>query len=873
MSLKKSLVALLVVTMILGSVGTAFAGFSDASGSVAAAADRLGAFGVVTGFEDGTFRPADKVTRGQMAAFVVRSVGLKAAADFAGGTTKFSDVAADHWASGVINVAAEQGLITGYPDGTFKPEANVSYAESITMIVRTLGYAPLVTGAWPANYLAKAAELNLTTGISAASGTNATRGDIAIMTDRSLDKEPMIAGAYDSAGKVTYTKSAKKLAEEKLGVTTVEGVLNDSSTLFTPALTAKVKIDAVEKKLKAGYDPNAFLGQKIKAFLNSDGEVFYAESKTSSTDLKTDMANASALVGAANPYTGTIDLDNASGSADKTYTMAAGGAEVYLNNVKQTGAAPNLAGHSVTLVLDSTGKVTAIVATKPTRDVVKSVTSDGTGVNLRSGAFINTKDAKSVSLTGVAKLSDLQENDGIEYLNSGTGKDSYWKITASRKTAAGTLSTAAQTGTALKDYVLTIGGTTYKVEANAMDKDGAALNDAKITALVGKSVTAVLSARGFVQLLKSDAPAAATNWAFIRTGANNTPVDAAGVRGVVGVNGTQHVVDVKKADGTNASFTIADNAKFYTTAGVETNYDVDAAVNTAPAGLATGDVVTYKLDSNGNLTEVKIKATKAAIDATAPPAAALAKNNDEDLIGGKKMTSSTVFFDMTGAAVTDWKTSTQSAVEGATTINGVVIDDADVAIRAAVVIVKTAGGGLASTTNKAVVVSRAINADSKQVFTLNVNGTVGEYVLDSSTVQSYYTLNDGTLADGGTTATNINAKDVVTFKTNSSGKITEIAEQIMGTVSGTATEVAGAAALTVRIAEIRASEGSVKYDIYASNGTISDTDWVITNSKTQYYNNTGSSPAAAAFADLAVGDSIRFFDTNADGIVDVIVKK
>ena len=54
---------------------------------------------------------------------------------------------------------SRQGLIKGYPDGTFKPANQVSYAEAITMLVRALGYKDeFLSGQWPANYLAKAGE-------------------------------------------------------------------------------------------------------------------------------------------------------------------------------------------------------------------------------------------------------------------------------------------------------------------------------------------------------------------------------------------------------------------------------------------------------------------------------------------------------------------------------------------------------------------------------------------------------------------------------------------------------------------------------------------------------------------------------------------
>lgn len=51
----------------------------------------------------------------------------------------FPDVSKDYWAASQINLLSEQGVIVGYPDGTFKPDANVTRAEFAAMAIRALG--------------------------------------------------------------------------------------------------------------------------------------------------------------------------------------------------------------------------------------------------------------------------------------------------------------------------------------------------------------------------------------------------------------------------------------------------------------------------------------------------------------------------------------------------------------------------------------------------------------------------------------------------------------------------------------------------------------------------------------------------------------
>ena len=135
--MRKVLVSLLVAAMVLGLVGTAFAGFSDVASNKYV--DKVAAFGWVNGYPDGTFKPAGNITRAEASAVIVRALGLEAAADAAKGLgSKFSDVPGTHWASGYINVCTTKNILKGYPDGTFKPEANVTNAEIVTMIVRAL---------------------------------------------------------------------------------------------------------------------------------------------------------------------------------------------------------------------------------------------------------------------------------------------------------------------------------------------------------------------------------------------------------------------------------------------------------------------------------------------------------------------------------------------------------------------------------------------------------------------------------------------------------------------------------------------------------------------------------------------------------------
>lgn len=182
---RKVLSFILVLSLVLGSFGMAFAApLSDMAGEESAdAVSVLTELGVVEGYPDGTYKPGNIVTRAEMAVIAVRALGL---ADYATGTASFSDMAG-HWSNPYVAYATSLGILAGYPDGTFKPDNTVSYDEAATMLVRALGYGDdSLVGTWPANYVTKAKTLGILDGIKAgAAGAN--RGDIAIMTYQTLD--------------------------------------------------------------------------------------------------------------------------------------------------------------------------------------------------------------------------------------------------------------------------------------------------------------------------------------------------------------------------------------------------------------------------------------------------------------------------------------------------------------------------------------------------------------------------------------------------------------------------------------------------------------------------------------------------------------
>lgn len=89
-------------------------------------------YGIITGYADGTFKPQKNITRAEFVTMAARFVAVDENA-----TANFTDVAG-HWAEQNIKTAVAKGWINGYEDGTFKPDKNITRAEAITIVNKIL---------------------------------------------------------------------------------------------------------------------------------------------------------------------------------------------------------------------------------------------------------------------------------------------------------------------------------------------------------------------------------------------------------------------------------------------------------------------------------------------------------------------------------------------------------------------------------------------------------------------------------------------------------------------------------------------------------------------------------------------------------------
>jgi len=163
-----SLALALVMTMSLVTVSAGAKDFTDKSKiAYDEAVDVVSAAGIIDGYKDGSFNPQNTLTRGAAAKIICNLIlGPTTASALHADAAPFKDVPTNHTFAGYIAYCAQQGIISGYADGTFRPGATLTSYAFMKMLLGALGYDSTIEGYVGPNWSIQVAKQAMACGLA-----------------------------------------------------------------------------------------------------------------------------------------------------------------------------------------------------------------------------------------------------------------------------------------------------------------------------------------------------------------------------------------------------------------------------------------------------------------------------------------------------------------------------------------------------------------------------------------------------------------------------------------------------------------------------------------------------------------------------------
>jgi len=226
--MKMSKILLITLVAIMLSTSVIFAAdlkdLENEGESYLKAIDELASKGVISGYEDGTFKPSNTITRAEFAKMIVTAFNLKMAENST--FKELSDVESC-WAQDYINIATSLGIVNGYEDGTFKPNNTITYGEISAVLSRQLGLKIEEKGSkeWFAPYWSALSDAGIFDGVMTNDFVgigNARRDNVALLIYNSINYKKPEEAATPTEQKETQKEESKETATESKSDFTVD---------------------------------------------------------------------------------------------------------------------------------------------------------------------------------------------------------------------------------------------------------------------------------------------------------------------------------------------------------------------------------------------------------------------------------------------------------------------------------------------------------------------------------------------------------------------------------------------------------------------------------------------------------------------------
>lgn len=861
----KSLVVLLVIAALVFSFAAMASAaptsgtqiFSDLVGKdYAAKVAKLRALDVINGYPDGTFKPDNPITRAEFAKMADVLAGLKSLGEGSKNIVRFKDVPAGQWYTGWVAVAGSREFVKGYPDGTFKPDANITQAEVITVIMRILGYNDNLTGNWPYDYLSEAARIGLTDDITLDAGANASRAVVAILMNQALEENVV---DYES-DKNLFNKRYREGVPITLLQDVFEGALTEKAfAIDWQKRDNTFKLRVVPKTNDKGYDidearyldvaDNVFidganniagLEGKIIDYIydTDDDEIDFITVRNYGVKLDTDAE----LTFSGNNLTkvkidgtnydvnddaiawdvylnGYVDADNLKDAADPEMSALNGGVRKW--NPERIIAVLNEDGDIVGIAGKSMGKpavASEVTASKRIKTETNGTQTIPTDLNESDVDYVVIRDGKFVDLSEIKAGDLVWIYDANKPANLSKGQD--YRILVSSAYVEGKLE---EVNTA-RDSV-TVGGKKSDAFNLVISTDNgdtfADINDNDLDDLMDETVKVYFDPLGIARVIVGDSDGISSGKAMYGVVTDYTVSNSVS-------NPKVTEIEILKSDNTQVIY--------------KTNGDSADAARDVESGAAkefsVGSFVKFTLTSDNYIDGFKVldnkTATLADVD-TDNDRIKLTNSSDN----GWYKTDSIVVFDCSAADPDDWEVVSYKDLEN-TIDDGGAIDNAKYYVDSnelKYVVVTTDLGG---TSDYAMVMGTGRNSDGDFV-KLNINGTV-----------KLYNVKD----DVDLVGNDIKEGDLVTYKT-SGGDVSELT--VVVEEDETSTDV-------VDDVDTKGKQFKVKHEDGTTEWYTIDADTVIFD-----WSDHDGDPAYITLEDIADGDKVVVGDEDGDNIAEYVV--
>lgn len=340
--------------------------------SSSTAVEAIQALGIITGDSSGDLNLSSPVTRAEFVTMMTAASSYKDSIGEGSGVSLFKDVKSDHWASEYIKLAVEQGWMSGYVDGTFRPDDQIPLEEACTALLKMLGYdSSTLAGSYPSAQLSKASSVGLRDDVDAVQGEALTRQDCVMLFYNLLVSD-------DSSGTVYGTT---------LGYTVTNGEV-DYSTLVT-ADTKGPYVASTNKSLSLPFSTSGATIYRNGALSSlsavQEYDVYYYNENLRTVWVYSDKVS------------GTLTAVSPSSAAPTSVTVA--GTEYTLGTsnaiYKCSSQGEFSAGDVVTLLLGMNGEVVDVVSIESAQSIYY-------------GVVLSSKKGSSSSSTSSSDTSSIQ---------------------------------------------------------------------------------------------------------------------------------------------------------------------------------------------------------------------------------------------------------------------------------------------------------------------------------------------------------------------------------------------------------------------------------------------------------------------------------